>query len=52
MEKFDEWKVHILLTVNLCVRGEKPGHSLQYFNTHDNLGKFYIFVRKVTNTGR
>ena len=29
-----------------------PRHSLQQFNTHDHFGKFDIFVRKVTQTGK
>ena len=33
----NEWKVHIFLTINLCIR-KKPGYSLQQFNTHGHFG--------------
>ena len=50
--KTNECKVHIFLKINFCIRKKTPGHLMQKINTHDHFGKFDIFVRKVTHTGK
>ena len=44
--KSNEWKIHIILIVHLCIRNKNPGHSLQQFNTHGHFGKFDIYFQK------
>ena len=44
--KSNEWKIRIILIINLCIRNKKLGRSLQNFHTHDHFGNLIYFSVK------